>query len=174
MRLLTVQQMRQAEETAAKQGLSYLRMMENAGSAAANWMMKGFPAETKGTTVFLCGAGNNGGDGFVAARRMAEQGRSVGVILACGHPTSPTAAQMLERLSGFSVPVVEAKTQSSFARQLIAESTLVPWSTSLYTEGDWGKTKSLVPLMCVSLNALIWWTFSNPPSSTAMLMPLPL
>lgn len=125
MRLLTVQQMRQAEETAAKQGLSYLRMMENAGSAAANWMMKGFPAETKGTTVFLCGAGNNGGDGFVAARRMAEQGRSVGVILACGHPTSPTAAQMLERLSGFSVPVVDAKTQNSFARQLIAESTLV-------------------------------------------------
>ena len=50
-------------------------LMENAGAAVARHVMKTFP----GAAVFhvLCGPGNNGGDGYVAARILAESGIEV-------------------------------------------------------------------------------------------------
>ena len=53
----------------------YLRMMENAGTAAARELMARVPG-LKAAAVF-CGRGNNGGDGLVAARRLQDAGVEV-------------------------------------------------------------------------------------------------
>jgi NAD(P)H-hydrate epimerase len=55
--------------------------MENAGSAVARFLLSDYPhAERVG---IVCGKGNNGGDGFVVARKLAEAGRAVRVLLLC-------------------------------------------------------------------------------------------
>lgn len=125
MVVMTEQQIRKAEQAGTQQGLSYVRMMENAGSAAARFIEQHWQLNADRTVVFLCGAGNNGGDGFVAARRLAQKGVSVSVVLACGKPASLTAIEMWQRLSALSITIVDAKEQISFARQLIHESDLV-------------------------------------------------
>ena len=53
--------------------------MENAGAAVVDEAARRWPEA--GRVLVLAGPGNNGGDGFVAARRMAEAGRDVRVVL---------------------------------------------------------------------------------------------
>lgn len=117
--------MQMAEQQGARQGLSYLRMMDNAGSVAAKQIMKRFSSLETGAVAILCGTGNNGGDGFVVARRLAEKGVAVSVILINGYPESVSAMEMAERLKGLLVKVVDWQTEGSFARRLISESLLV-------------------------------------------------
>ncbi len=79
LRLLTCAEMGRADLVATRLGVSGLELMENAGRAVADAAMDMVPAG--GRIVVLCGPGNNGGDGFVAARYLAERGRAVGVGL---------------------------------------------------------------------------------------------
>ena len=53
--------------------------MERAGSAVATFCLRQYGAASR--TVVLCGKGNNGGDGFVAARVLAQAGWLVRVVL---------------------------------------------------------------------------------------------
>lgn len=75
--LLTVAQMTMADRTAIAGGKSGTQLMERAGTAVAQAVAEHFP---KGDVVVLCGPGNNGGDGFVAARLLARKGRHVRVF----------------------------------------------------------------------------------------------
>jgi NAD(P)H-hydrate epimerase len=62
-------------------GIPGLLLMENAGSGVARFVEDNFgPVERKNILVF-CGKGNNGGDGFVAARHLVNQGAHVQVVL---------------------------------------------------------------------------------------------
>jgi NAD(P)H-hydrate epimerase len=80
MKILTASEMREVDKaTVERFGVSSLTLMENAGSAVARFMLREFPDERRITV--LCGKGNNGGDGFVAARILADAGRSVTVLL---------------------------------------------------------------------------------------------
>ncbi|MGX9984148.1 NAD(P)H-hydrate dehydratase [Methylobacterium fujisawaense] len=79
MRLLTVAAMRRVDAAAIDGGVPGLRLMEAAGAAVAARARARLPAG--GKTVVLCGPGNNGGDGFVAARLMAEAGYGVDLVL---------------------------------------------------------------------------------------------
>ena len=68
MKVLTAQAMRRLEAAAVEEeGFDYCRLMENAGAAAARVIRSRYEVEGLPVTV-LCGAGNNGGDGFVIAR----------------------------------------------------------------------------------------------------------
>jgi len=60
-------------------GVPTLRLMENAGNAVANCVRKEFKKATR--VAVFCGRGNNGGDGFVAARQLAAAGLTVSVFL---------------------------------------------------------------------------------------------
>lgn len=85
--ILTAKAMREAEAACAIQGTSLSELMELAGTAVADtaWRMAaGSPI------LILCGPGNNGGDGYVAARQLAVRGASVRVA-ALGEPATDLA-----------------------------------------------------------------------------------
>ncbi|MBT3401471.1 MAG: NAD(P)H-hydrate dehydratase [Rhodospirillaceae bacterium] len=76
--LLTVAQMYRADAAAVDHGVSSLELMERAGAAIADALDARWP---RGHVLVLCGPGNNGGDGFVAARLLTERGRDVALGL---------------------------------------------------------------------------------------------
>ena len=79
LELLTAEEMNRAEKLAAEAGVSTLTMMENAGRATAEEVVRRFPRGSR--VAVLCGPGNNGGDGFVAARYLRERGYHVRLAL---------------------------------------------------------------------------------------------
>jgi NAD(P)H-hydrate epimerase len=95
--------MRGADRRAQAMGISGMRLMENAGCAVAA-AIKALAVKTgrwqKGPILILCGPGNNGGDGFVAARWLSRQGvRVVAVLVGTeGRPTGKDAARNWDRL----------------------------------------------------------------------------
>ena len=82
MKITTAAEMREMDRvTTEKFGVPSLTLMENAGTAVAKFAMAKFPRARKFTIV--CGKGNNGGDGFVVARKLGYEGKRVVVILLC-------------------------------------------------------------------------------------------
>ena len=80
MKIVTATEMREIDRiTSERFGVPSLTLMENAGTAVAEFVLAEYPAAQKISVV--CGKGNNGGDGFVAARKLHEAGREVGVLL---------------------------------------------------------------------------------------------
>lgn len=102
--ILTAAQMRAAEAEAIAGGVSGEVLMERAGRAAAEAILRfAGPRES----LVLCGPGNNGGDGYVVARILAERGASVRVA-ALAEPASPAAFAARSRWGGVPVPLAEA------------------------------------------------------------------
>jgi ADP-dependent NAD(P)H-hydrate dehydratase / NAD(P)H-hydrate epimerase len=93
-----------ADRRAQALGMAEERLMEHAGTAVAA-AVKALARDTgrwgSGPIVILCGPGNNGGDGFVAARRLALAGAAVvvAVIAAEARPTNPTSARNWDRIA---------------------------------------------------------------------------
>ena len=75
--ILTAEQMKAAEQALIDGGDTVESLMERAGAGAADWIWR--LAAGRSVTV-LCGPGNNGGDGYVIARVLAELGLSVSVV----------------------------------------------------------------------------------------------
>src|SRR2546428_4335182 len=78
--MISPAEMRVLDRNAQYFGVSILELMENAGKALADVARSEFGAAGKNVLV-LCGTGNNGGDGLVAARHLAREAR-VTVLLA--------------------------------------------------------------------------------------------
>jgi hydroxyethylthiazole kinase-like uncharacterized protein yjeF len=85
--ILTADAMRTAEQAAIDAGISVEQLMERAGAALAEAVYR-FAGPMP--TLILCGPGNNGGDGYVAARHLAERGVEVRVA-ALSEPKSDAA-----------------------------------------------------------------------------------
>ena len=81
VKLVTAGQMRELEEFAVAAGISERAMMEEAGLAAAQEAWMGVGAAEGRTILVLCGPGNNGGDGLVAAKHLAGWGADVRAYL---------------------------------------------------------------------------------------------
>ena len=78
--ILTADEMRAADRATTEQfGVPSIDLMRHAGAAVAKFVQREF-SDCRRVAV-LCGKGNNGGDGFVAARELAEAGREVSVLL---------------------------------------------------------------------------------------------
>ena len=80
MKIVTAAEMRAIDRaTSERFGVPSLTLMENAGSAVADYVLAHHSDAQK--ILVMCGKGNNGGDGFVAARKLHEAGKAVQVIL---------------------------------------------------------------------------------------------
>ncbi len=80
MKIVTAAEMRTIDRaTSERFGVPSLTLMENAGSAVADYVLAHYPTAQR--IVVFCGKGNNGGDGFVAARQLHQAGKTVQVIL---------------------------------------------------------------------------------------------
>jgi len=77
-KIVTSAQMREAERRTEATGTPTAQLMQNAGTAAARVVAEALArGERQARVVVLCGPGNNGGDGMVVARRLAEWGHQV-------------------------------------------------------------------------------------------------
>jgi hydroxyethylthiazole kinase-like uncharacterized protein yjeF len=80
MKIVTAEEMRATDRaTSERFGVPSLTLMENAGSAVAEYVLAQYAAAQK--IAVLCGKGNNGGDGLVAARVLHQKGKTVQVML---------------------------------------------------------------------------------------------
>lgn len=80
MKIVTAAEMRAIDRaTSERFGVPSLTLMENAGAAVADMVLRYHQGEQK--IVVVCGKGNNGGDGFVAARLLHGKGKAVQVLL---------------------------------------------------------------------------------------------
>mgnify|MGYP000521758670 CR=1 FL=1 len=110
-RILTPQDVYRLDMNAQYLGVDTLLLMENAGKNVATFVANKFP--NRKNVVVVCGLGNNGGDGFVAARHLASSGYNVHVILLGRHELIRTEIarknwDVLQKMS-FSVKITEIK-----------------------------------------------------------------
>src|SRR4051794_15362473 len=130
MKIVTSAEMRESDRlTAEKYGVPTRVLMESAGAAVADYILEHYPnAQSVGV---ICGKGNNGGDGFVVARKLHEEGRIVSVLL-LADPQDLTggAADMFRQLP---MPAMMARsesdlehpaTQTVFASDLLVDAIL--------------------------------------------------
>jgi hydroxyethylthiazole kinase-like uncharacterized protein yjeF len=102
--LLTAEEMARADRLTIEGGVPGEVLMENAGRAVAEELSRRFP--DAGTVAVLCGPGNNGGDGFVAARHLKERGYKVRLGFNGDPARLPKdAAAMAKRWSGAREPL---------------------------------------------------------------------
>ncbi len=73
-RVVSVEQMRNLEKEADAGGLSYARMMQNAGMGIGSLIQKKFEKQEHKTILGLVGTGNNGGDALVALTYLQQYG----------------------------------------------------------------------------------------------------
>jgi NAD(P)H-hydrate epimerase len=109
MRVLNTQQMREADRrTIDEIGIPSIVLMENAGRQAVAAMEAAFEDLATSHVAVLCGRGNNGGDGFVVARTLAQRGvRSTVFLLGAVADVRGDARTNLEVLGRIGLTVVE-------------------------------------------------------------------
>jgi hydroxyethylthiazole kinase-like uncharacterized protein yjeF len=104
LELLTAEEIAEADRLAVEGGVESVVLMENAGRAVSDEVSRRFPDAA--TVAVLCGPGNNGGDGFVAARHLAERGYCVRLGFAGDERRLPKdAAAMAKRYGGAREPL---------------------------------------------------------------------
>lgn len=116
MKITTAAEMRDIDRaTTERFGVPSLTLMENAGSAVAQFILQHHASANR--VVVVCGRGNNGGDGFVVARKLHRAGRVVEVLLLASRiDLRGDALAMFERLPLRPVEVTgsaELKAESS-------------------------------------------------------------
>jgi len=99
MNLFTAQAMRQADHKAMELGYPSLLLMDAAGRRSAKCLLQHFP----GKVVVLCGKGNNGGDGLVAARWLSVWGHPVEVFAAEGQQGDAAVARQAYLAHGLKI-----------------------------------------------------------------------
>jgi hydroxyethylthiazole kinase-like uncharacterized protein yjeF len=105
--ILTCDEVRAAEQRAVEAGISLWALMQKAGQACADVLHAEFP---EGRVVVLAGPGNNGGDAFVAARRLVDLERSVALFdLAPNGRRTAEGAKAVESWSGARQPLEDLR-----------------------------------------------------------------
>ncbi len=124
LQTITVENMRRLEKAATEDGLSYTRLMENAGTAAAREIMELFPLQGRKVAV-LCGSGNNGGDGYVIARLLAIRGARVSLIQTDGEPRTEDARYMARLTDESNVQIYRLSAEPYLAAACVKDAALV-------------------------------------------------
>lgn len=97
--ILTAEEMRRVESAAFARGLPSFEAMRRAGNAVAAEVLRRWPRNAVDAVTVLCGPGNNGGDGFIAAAALREAGYPVQVR--CVAPNATRSADAQKALAGW-------------------------------------------------------------------------
>ena len=121
---LTRDQVRQVDQIAIEHyGMDGIVLMENAGRGAAEMIDRVAP---EGQIIILCGAGNNGGDGYVIARHLQLFGRRAGIVSVVEIPRlvgdAKTNAEIAIKAG---IEIQEANQRSQITNALTVASTIV-------------------------------------------------
>src|SRR5882672_1713880 len=130
MKIVSASEMREIDRaTSERFGVPSLTLMENAGTAVARFILSDYPQAQRISVI--CGKGNNGGDGFVVARQLAESGRVVRVLLLCApEELRGDAAAVFQKLTISPLVVRDASVLAAadaapiFAADLIVDAVL--------------------------------------------------
>lgn len=125
MNILTTEQMKKEETLSDEMGVTFCRLMENAGCAAAAFIRKNVSTLVGRNIMVFCGSGNNGGDGFVTARKLDEEGANVVVVLCGGLPKSDEAKYMYETIRGAGFTILDIETERKKVDELIPGADIV-------------------------------------------------
>lgn len=128
MKLVTAAEMRELDRRAIQEvGIPSLVLMENAGRTTYQVLRQEFP-DLSGPVAVVAGRGNNGGDGFVVARYLANAGVPVTVfLLAARDQVQGDARVNLEILAHLGLEVVEILDEATLAIEIcrVAHSRLI-------------------------------------------------
>lgn len=144
MLIYTCEQMRVIEENADVNGLSYIEMMENAGNNCADKIhsvVNGLGNVARSVAI-LCGAGKNGGDGYVIARNLSERGYSVHIILVDGYPTAYESKMMYSYLED--KPILVSDLKDNYESSVTACMSSVAIVDCVFGIGFHGKLNELI------------------------------
>ena len=156
MLLLTAAEMRALDSaTIAAGGVTGETLMERAGHGLALAAVKYFGSPVALRVLVLAGTGNNGGDGFVAARHLHLLGARVGVgVLAAREQVQGDALLHLQRLETAGLHVEFVGTDVALVN-LTREADRWDWAIdALLGTGARGEPQGLVPVACESLRLL--------------------
>jgi ADP-dependent NAD(P)H-hydrate dehydratase / NAD(P)H-hydrate epimerase len=103
VKLVTVAEMQAVEREADASGITYEKMMENAGLNLAEVVRTMFEGETTPRVLGLVGSGNNGGDTLVALAHLANNGWQAAAYLARPRPEDDPLMVRLENAGGLLV-----------------------------------------------------------------------
>ena len=136
MYIVTADEMREIDKATIEFGLPGRILMENAGRGAAQILLErlsGIGAEKIGV---LAGRGNNGGDGFVIARHLAQKGIDVIVyLLSKASLVKGDALSNLELLYQLGVSVIEIPNRKTFLDNLISMRHRDLWVDAIFGTG---------------------------------------
>lgn len=121
--VLTADGMKAVETRSVELGLSWLRLMENAGSAAAKIIRDNYSLSGK-KIVIVAGKGNNGGDGYVIARKLNEAGASVRIV-SVGSPATDSASEMFSKAYNLGLKPIDFNSYEPLCCQYIKDADIV-------------------------------------------------
>src|SRR5947199_141740 len=156
MKALTAAEMRQVDLlTTERYGIPSLQLMENAGTRFFEFLRSSYGDLAASHAAVLCGKGNNGGDGFVAARLLQEKGLKPVVYLFSRQDAVPgDASENLARLkkSGAKIQEITSCENWEQARREIAKSRLIV--DALLGTGLKGKVEGLLASVVEDVNKI--------------------
>ncbi len=103
--MISAKEMKKLEDWATQQGISVEELMENAGKAVFETVKEKYDLSAKQVVLF-CGQGNNGGDGFVAARYFGEEARTLILFFGDKEKLSEEAELNYNRIR-LSLPIIK-------------------------------------------------------------------
>ena len=118
MKIVTAEQMKQIDRSSVAAGTPVSTLMENAGKAVAESTRQYLGDIEKQHILCLIGAGNNGGDGLVAARYLREWGAEVGVYLCSERPDTDENLWLVLEKNITSIATAGDKNLKKFDSQL--------------------------------------------------------
>src|SRR5690606_1491379 len=124
LKIVSVEQMRQIEAAADAAGMSYATMMENAGRAAAHRALDVLRGFSDARVTVLVGKGNNGGDGLLAARIIAQESTA---LVRCYLLTKRDGDPLLEAARQAGVHIANAEDDQGLRvlRQMVGSAQIV-------------------------------------------------
>jgi len=127
MKILTTDQMRELDRRTIESGVPELVLMENAGCRVVEFLAERFDPLKRQRIVVVCGKGNNGGDGLVAARQIwiCHRPTSLDVMLPWNDDElSPGALANCRMLAAHGIAVHRSVRPSMRAATLVVDAVL--------------------------------------------------